>query len=97
MSGLPEGRAVLGRAATASQQIEKAVCFILHRHQAQRISIIAHPWGTIPAALFSGRLAADGALSKDEEGRRCQILEWRARMTRVRRTSLGGFGSLADG
>ena len=39
-------------------------------HQAQRISIIAHSRGnqTMPAALFAGRLAADGALSKDEEG-----------------------------
>ncbi len=28
----------------------------------------------MPAALFAGRLAADGALSKDEQGRRRQIL-----------------------
>jgi len=43
MSESPEGRAVLGRAATAGQQVEKAVCFILHHYQAQRISIIAIP------------------------------------------------------
>jgi pimeloyl-ACP methyl ester carboxylesterase len=42
----------LGRAETASQQLEHAVRFIRTRHGVERISIIAHSWGTI----VSGRL-----------------------------------------
>jgi len=45
----------LGRAEIASQQIEQAVGFILQHQGTQRVSIIAHSWGTMAAGLFSGR------------------------------------------
>jgi pimeloyl-ACP methyl ester carboxylesterase len=44
----------LGRAAIASRQIAAAARFILDHHAAQRLSIIAHSWGTIAAARFAG-------------------------------------------
>jgi pimeloyl-ACP methyl ester carboxylesterase len=44
----------LGRAEIASEQIAAAVRFILDHHAAQRLSIIAHSWGTIAAARFAG-------------------------------------------
>ena len=43
-----------GRAADASRQILAAARFILDHHAAQRLSIIAHSWGTIAAARFAG-------------------------------------------
>jgi pimeloyl-ACP methyl ester carboxylesterase len=39
----------------SSQQIEQAVRFILQHQGAQRISIIAHSWGTMATGLFAGR------------------------------------------
>jgi pimeloyl-ACP methyl ester carboxylesterase len=42
MSDSPEDRPALGRAATASSQIERAVEFITDYHHATRISIIGH-------------------------------------------------------
>jgi pimeloyl-ACP methyl ester carboxylesterase len=41
-------------AAEASEQVAAAVRFILDQQGAQRLSIIAHSWGTIPAARFAG-------------------------------------------
>ena len=55
MSQSPEGRPALGRADIASQQIEQAVRFISQHHGSQRLSIIAHSWGTMPVGLFAGR------------------------------------------
>jgi pimeloyl-ACP methyl ester carboxylesterase len=55
MSEPPEGRPALGRAESASQQIETAVEFILRFHQQSRISIVAHSWGSMAAGLFAGR------------------------------------------
>jgi pimeloyl-ACP methyl ester carboxylesterase len=46
---------VLGRAETASQQIERAVRFIGDHHGVPRISIVAHSWGTIATGRFAGR------------------------------------------
>jgi branched-chain amino acid transport system substrate-binding protein len=54
MSQSAEGQP-LGRAEIASQQIEQAVGFILQHQGAQRVSIIAHSWGTMATGIFSGR------------------------------------------
>lgn len=45
----------LGRAEDASRQLEHAVRFICDRHSLERISIIAHSWGTIVTGRFAGR------------------------------------------
>jgi pimeloyl-ACP methyl ester carboxylesterase len=45
----------LGRADVAVDQIARAVAFILKETGAERVSIIAHSWGTMPAALFAER------------------------------------------
>jgi pimeloyl-ACP methyl ester carboxylesterase len=50
-----EGIPPLGRAEDASQQIEEAVRFITAHHGTQRVSIIAHSWGTMAAGRFTGR------------------------------------------
>jgi pimeloyl-ACP methyl ester carboxylesterase len=55
MSLSPEDGPALGRVAVAEQQIENAVRFILGRHGVQRISIIAHSWGTMATGLFATR------------------------------------------
>ena len=47
--------AALGRAESASLQIERTIQFICDRHRVPRISIIAHSWGTVAAGLFAGR------------------------------------------
>jgi pimeloyl-ACP methyl ester carboxylesterase len=56
MSAPPDGREPLCTAEDASRQLEQAVRFICQHHATERISIIAHSWGTIVA----GRLAARG-------------------------------------
>ncbi|WP_051695505.1 alpha/beta fold hydrolase [Caulobacter sp. UNC358MFTsu5.1] len=43
----------LGRAPAAADQIARAVSLIQEQTGAQRVSIIAHSWGTMPAALFA--------------------------------------------
>lgn len=50
-----EGKPALGRTDAASDQIERAVRFINAHHEVQKISIIAHSWGTIAAGHFAGR------------------------------------------
>jgi pimeloyl-ACP methyl ester carboxylesterase len=55
MSESPEGRDALGRADAASRQIEAAVQFIANYHQSERVSIIAHSWGSMPTGLFAAR------------------------------------------
>jgi pimeloyl-ACP methyl ester carboxylesterase len=45
----------LGRAEAASRQLEAAVRFICHRHGIDRLSILAHSWGTIVSGRFAGR------------------------------------------
>lgn len=52
---LPGPGAPLGRGTEASDQIERAVRFILAASGAARLSIIAHSWGTIAAGLFLTR------------------------------------------
>src|SRR5580700_12167551 len=50
-----EAHPPLGRAEIASRQIEAGVRFIRAHHDAPRMSLIAHSWGTIAAGLFAGR------------------------------------------
>jgi pimeloyl-ACP methyl ester carboxylesterase len=45
----------LGRADNASQQLEGAVRFICNYHRTQRVSLIAHSWGSMVAGHFAGR------------------------------------------
>ena len=44
----------LGRTPIASAQVVAAARFILDHHGAERLSLIAHSWGTIPAAKCAG-------------------------------------------
>jgi pimeloyl-ACP methyl ester carboxylesterase len=55
MSQSPEGRPALGRAEVSSRQVDTAVRFIIGYHKVQRLSIIAHSWGTMATSLFAGR------------------------------------------
>ncbi len=55
MSDAAERNPVLGGAATASDQLERAVRFICARQNVACISLIAHSWGTIVAGRFAGR------------------------------------------
>lgn len=45
-------------AADAAQQIESAVRFILGHQNLEKLSLITHSWGSMPAALFAGAHAA---------------------------------------
>jgi pimeloyl-ACP methyl ester carboxylesterase len=47
----------LGRAEDASRQLEHAVRFICTHHGVDRISLIAHSWGSIVCGRFAGRCA----------------------------------------
>jgi pimeloyl-ACP methyl ester carboxylesterase len=47
--------APLGRVADASRQLEAAARFVCDRHGAQRISLIAHSWGSMVAGHLAGR------------------------------------------
>jgi pimeloyl-ACP methyl ester carboxylesterase len=50
-----EKHAPLGRAEDASHQLEQAVRFICAHHRVNRISLIAHSWGTVVSGRFAGR------------------------------------------
>lgn len=51
----PEGQPPIGRAAEAGLQLEAATRFIRERHGVDRVSLIAHSWGTIVCGHFAGR------------------------------------------
>jgi pimeloyl-ACP methyl ester carboxylesterase len=55
MAGADPAGPPLGRADIAADQIARAVVFILKETGAERVSIVAHSWGTMPAALFAER------------------------------------------
>jgi pimeloyl-ACP methyl ester carboxylesterase len=55
MAEPPERHAPLGRAEDASRQLEQAVRFICAHHRVNRISLIAHSWGSIVSGRFAGR------------------------------------------
>ena len=47
-----------GRGKEASRHVERVVRHIQNETGAEKVSIIAHSWGTIPAGLFAGRSGA---------------------------------------
>jgi pimeloyl-ACP methyl ester carboxylesterase len=55
MAAAAEGSPPLGRAEAASRQLEAAVRFVRARHGIDRISIVAHSWGTIVSGRFAAR------------------------------------------
>ena len=55
MSEPAQIHAPLGRAESASRQLEHAVRFISKHHGVPRISLIAHSWGSIVTGHFAGR------------------------------------------
>ena len=55
MARSADGRPALGRAESASRQLERAAEFIAEYHGGIRISIIAHSWGSMATGLFAGR------------------------------------------
>jgi pimeloyl-ACP methyl ester carboxylesterase len=50
-----EYKPALGQAGPASEQLEQAVRFICEQQRVQKISVIAHSWGTMAAGLLAGR------------------------------------------
>ncbi len=54
MREAPGAHPPLGNAAVASAQVAAAARFILAHHAAKRLSLIAHSWGTMPAAKCAG-------------------------------------------
>jgi pimeloyl-ACP methyl ester carboxylesterase len=55
MSEPAQIHAPLGRAESASRQLERAVRFISEHHGVPRISLVAHSWGSIVTGRFAGR------------------------------------------
>jgi pimeloyl-ACP methyl ester carboxylesterase len=55
-----ERHAPLGRAEDASRQLEQAVRFICAHHRVNRISLIAHSWGSIVSGRFAVQHPARG-------------------------------------
>jgi pimeloyl-ACP methyl ester carboxylesterase len=55
MAEAPDGRAPLGRAQDAAEQIARAARFIAEHHGLPALSIIAHSWGTVATGLFATR------------------------------------------
>lgn len=49
-----QANAPLGTAQGAAEQIATAVAHILRHEHAERLSLIAHSWGTMAASLFAG-------------------------------------------
>lgn len=55
MSGPAEAGPPLGCTEDANRQLEQAIRFIRTRHRTERISIIAHSWGSIVSGRLAGR------------------------------------------
>ncbi|MGH9842803.1 MAG: alpha/beta fold hydrolase, partial [Blastocatellia bacterium] len=53
MSAPADSNLPLGRAAETSKQIAGAVAFITQKQKVAKVSLVAHSWGTMPAALFA--------------------------------------------
>jgi pimeloyl-ACP methyl ester carboxylesterase len=85
MGGPAEGRAPLGRAADCSRQLEAAVRFICRQKGVDRVSLVAHSWGSIVAGEFAGRcpelvdrLVFFGPIARREpKGDRVRLPAWR--------------------
>src|ERR1700684_183409 len=54
MSPPADAHAAVGGAESSSRQIEDAVRFVVEYHRGQRLSIIAHSWGTMATGRFAG-------------------------------------------
>jgi pimeloyl-ACP methyl ester carboxylesterase len=80
-----EANPPLGRTADCSRQLEAAVSFITKHHEIDRVSLIAHSWGTIVAGEFAGRrpevierLVFFGPIARREpQGERQRLPAWR--------------------
>lgn len=84
MSELPEGREPLCGVEDASRQIERVTRFICERQSVQRISLIAHSWGTIATCRFAercpelvDRLVLFGAIARRDGAKAPQFPAWR--------------------
>lgn len=85
MADPAEAHSPLGRADSASRQLEYAVRFICNHHRATRVSLIAHSWGTMVAGHFAGRcpelvdrLVFFGAIaSRPARAETAQLPAWR--------------------
>jgi pimeloyl-ACP methyl ester carboxylesterase len=80
----PEGRAPLCTAEDASREIEQAVRFICDRHGTERISLVAHSWGTIATCRFAARsptvvdrLVLFGAIARRNKTSAAEHSAWR--------------------
>jgi pimeloyl-ACP methyl ester carboxylesterase len=74
----------LGTVDDASVQLEKAVRFICHHHAIERISIVAHSWGTIVTGSLAARcpkliarLVLFGAIARRDGSAVPQFPAWR--------------------
>jgi pimeloyl-ACP methyl ester carboxylesterase len=54
----PDESAPLCQAEEGARQLERVVRFILGHQNVQRVSLISHSWGSMPAGLFAGAHAA---------------------------------------
>ena len=74
MAEPPDGCEPLCTVEDAWRQLELAVRFICQHHATERISLIAHSWGTIVAGRFADRLSearrASGAVRRHRAARR---------------------------
>jgi pimeloyl-ACP methyl ester carboxylesterase len=75
----------LGRTQAASRQLERAVRFIMAHHGIERISLIAHSWGSMVAGHFAGtcpdlvdRIVLFGPIARrDRQGEPVRLPAWR--------------------
>lgn len=85
MSQPAQDHPALGRADSASEQVERAVRYITAQQGVDQVSIVAHSWGTIAACLFATkhpdaveRLVLFGPIAQREAGALPQrIPAWR--------------------
>jgi len=84
MAEAPNGHAPLCTAEDASGQLAAAVHFICSHHGAERLSLIAHSWGTIVAARFAAecpqrinRMVLFGAIARRGNGAPPDFPAWR--------------------
>jgi pimeloyl-ACP methyl ester carboxylesterase len=84
MSEPPEGREPLCTAEDASRQIEQVVRFICEQQAVDRISLVAHSWGTIATCRFAARyptlvdrLVLFGAIARRRGTKAAQYPAWR--------------------
>ncbi|HEX7120508.1 MAG TPA: alpha/beta fold hydrolase [Longimicrobiales bacterium] len=54
MAGPADAHPPLGRAPEASRHLARAVEYVVERAGVERVSIVAHSWGTIVAGLYAG-------------------------------------------